>query len=95
MAVAKGTEAVDPFAHLYVDDVPAKTREDSDEAKHVAALLESKRAGLRIPLDTSRPERQKSRYQRAAKAVDRSASITLDGEGFMILALAPRRTRRV
>ena len=83
---------VDPYAHLYVDELPAQNRAARERANtpeddHVAALLTSGRAGLRIPLDHGNPGGQRGRYQRAAKRVERSAYLIVAGEDHVILTL--------
>ena len=90
---------VDPYAHLYVDELPAQSRAARDrtntpEDDHVAALLTSGRAGLRIPLDHANPGGQRGRYQRAAKRVERSAYlIAADDHVILTLRDAIKRPR--
>ena len=80
---------VDPYAHLYVDELPTQARAgrghvENEYDRHIAALLASGRSGLRVVKDNDGAG-QRRRYQAAAKLVGKTAwLIDADGEHVIV-----------
>lgn len=95
MATKAATEAafippppVDPYAHLYVDELPTQNRSErghveNEYDEHIAALHASGRAGIRVA-KTDNPAAQRRGYQNAAKRIGKTAWLIDTGEHYTV-----------
>lgn len=96
MATKAVTAPEDPFAGMFVDEIPAVTRTgfghtDTEQDLHVKALIATGRVGLRV-LGADDLEKQRRAYHAAGKRHDVGVWLVPTGD-YIVVSLRARTTR--